>query len=113
MSSSSSKVSGGQRRCLDTPLRLRLLHPGVIGDAGFVLHGHAWSNDAYADDASALKIAPAARVGRFVTEGVGAHHEVIIPSAGGVYELSGDFLFRMGDQDDGAWGILRTRAPEE
>lgn len=96
-----------------TPLRLRLLHPGVIGDAGFVLHGHAWSNDAYADDASALKIAPAARVGRFVTEGTGAHHEVILPSAGGIYELSGDFLFRIGDQDDGAWGILRTRAPEK
>ena len=96
-----------------TPLRLRLLHPGVIGDAQFALHGHAWSNNAYTDDASALKVAPVARVGRFVTEGAGAHHEVIVPSAGGLYAISGDFLLHMGNTTDGAWTVLRTVAEEE
>ncbi|MFT4978310.1 MAG: hypothetical protein ACI8S6_004218, partial [Myxococcota bacterium] len=96
-----------------TPLRLRLLHPGVIGDAQLALHGHAWSNDAYTEDASALKIEPVARVGRLSTEGAGAHHEVIIPSAGGTYEVNGDYLLHMGDPADGAWTVLRTYSDDD
>lgn len=95
-----------------TPLRLRLLHPGVAGDAAFALHGHAWSNDPYSDDASALKIAPVPRTGRLTTDGPGSHQEVIISSAGGAYAVPGDFLLHMGDPADGAWTVLRTVAAE-
>ncbi|HEX8245068.1 MAG TPA: hypothetical protein VF541_16275, partial [Longimicrobium sp.] len=98
-------------------IRLRVLEPG--GHARnhvFVLHGHVWEQEPYADSSRVIAHNPwsewkGARDGH----GPGEHFEVIPRhGAGGINRVPGDYLFR--DQasfgfDFGIWGVLRVLPP--
>ncbi|HEX6745870.1 MAG TPA: multicopper oxidase domain-containing protein [Longimicrobium sp.] len=98
-------------------IRLRVLEPqGHARNHVFVLHGHVWEQEPYAD--SSRTIADnrfsewkGARDGH----GPGEHFEVVPRhGAGSINRVPGDYLFR--DQasfgfDFGIWGILRVVPP--
>jgi hypothetical protein len=98
-------------------LRLRVLEPG--GHARnhvFVLHGHVWEQEPYADSSRVIAHNrysewKGARDGH----GPGEHFDIIPRhGAGGLFGIAGDYLFR--DQasfgfDGGIWGVLRVLLP--
>ena len=96
--------------------RMRVLEPTGVGrGTTFNLHGHVWARDPYLAD-----VVPSQRIGEnpeamylggqeSVTPN--AHFDVVLPKAGGVAGVPGDYLFR--DQasfgnTNGLWGILRV-----
>jgi hypothetical protein len=110
--------------------RLRLLQPhGAFRGSVFTLHGHVWQRDPYICPGSAFLGLPGRCTPTEVaSRGLGinpmgfylagqdgyqpySHFEVLLPSAGGVNAIPGDYLFR--DQESlgnlsGNWGILRV-----
>jgi len=95
-------------------VRLRVLEPG--GHARnhvFVLHGHVWEQEPYADSSRAIATNPYSEwKGARDGHGPGDHFDILPKhGAGGINHLPGDFLFR--DQgsfgfDGGIWGVMRV-----
>jgi len=120
-------------------VRMRLGVPhGTNRGTVFALHGHAWQRDPYLaektdswgfPDSSLNGLGdydPAlgsgvgsARIGNNPLafyqggqEGLfpGAHHDIVLPSAGGTFKRPGDYMFRdvaSANVSSGLWGILR------
>jgi len=97
-------------------VRIRVLEPqGHARNHVFVLHGHVWEQEPYADSSRVIAHNPFSEwKGARDGHGPGDHFDVIPRhGAGGVYRVPGDYLFR--DQaafgfDFGIWGILRVLA---
>ncbi|HSP78814.1 MAG TPA: hypothetical protein VLQ93_09810, partial [Myxococcaceae bacterium] len=110
--------------------RLRLLEPhGAFRGSVFALHGHVWQRDPYICPGSAtLGLPGRCSSTEVASQAIGinpmgfylagqdgfhpySHFEVLLPSAGGINAIPGDYLFR--DQTafgnlSGNWGILRV-----
>jgi hypothetical protein len=112
------------------PFRMHVLMPASSARKSVpTLHGHVWQRDPYVCPDSAH----AGLAGKCTTDDVGSqalgenpvgfyigafqslmasgHFEIVAPSAGGAYGVTGDYLFRdhMGLGNlDGLWGILRV-----
>jgi hypothetical protein len=95
-------------------LRLRVLEPGGHSrNSVFVLHGHVWEQEPYADSSRTIAHNPYSEwKGARDGHGPGDHFEVIPRNrAGGKYHVAGDYLFRDMASftfDGGIWGILRV-----
>jgi len=111
--------------------RLRLLQPhGNFRGSTFRLHGHQWQRDPYVCPGSAYLGLPGLCTPTDVaSQALGlnpiafyrngqegllpyTHYEILLPSAGGINAVPGDYLFRdyesLGNTD-GQWGILRVQ----
>ncbi|WP_325310628.1 multicopper oxidase domain-containing protein [Longimicrobium sp.] len=98
-------------------VRLRVLEPqGHARNHVFVLHGHVWEQEPYADSSRVIAHNPWSEwKGSRDGHGPGEHFEVIPRhGAGSINRVPGDYLFR--DEaafgfDFGIWGILRVLPP--
>ena len=98
-------------------LRIRVLEPqGHARNHVFVLHGHVWEQEPYADSSRTIAHNPWSEwKGSRDGHGPGEHFEVIPRhGAGSINRVPGDYLFR--DEasfgfDFGIWGILRVLPP--
>ena len=101
-----------------TPVRMRVADPGGnMRNRVFTLHGHLWQRQPYlAGDVPSQTIGdnPLAFY-RGAQEGIasGSHFDIVLPSAGGAFQVPGDYLYR--DQGSfgnfkGLWGLLRVSA---
>jgi len=120
--------------------RVRVLNPAGVGRGStFDLHGHVWARDPYLpEDPTCLTAVSGLGNGTPLNAGgtgcglssveIGhnplawylggqeswtpmAHFDIVLPSAGGVNEVMGDYLFRDHASfgvTDGIWGILRV-----
>jgi hypothetical protein len=96
------------------PVRFRVLEPAGHGrNHVFQVHGHNWDQLPYTNGSTALgPRAVSERKGSQFGHGPGGHFDMLLSSAGGVFQAPGDYLFR--DQssfqfDGGLWGILRVQ----
>jgi hypothetical protein len=102
-----------------SPFRLRLLTPSGVGRGSIMtLHGHVWQRSPYGCGAAGLDVGlcPATALGsRDIGQSpigfyMGAqdqatpysHFDLVLPSAGGIQAVAGDYLFR----DTGSFGNL-------
>ena len=101
-----------------TPVRMRVADPGGnMRNRVFTLHGHLWQRQPYLAGA-----VPSQTIGenplafyRGAQEGIGSgsHYDIVLASAGGAFEVPGDYLYR--DQASfgnykGLWGLMRVSA---
>ncbi|NOT10523.1 MAG: hypothetical protein HOP23_01585 [Methylococcaceae bacterium] len=101
-------------------VRFRVVHPGGHSrQHAFVLHGHNWDYQPWANASTKLTDADnkeprTARIGAI--GGIGpSRHVNILAKAGGKCEVPGDYLFRVQEQfqfQGGMWGIFRVSPTE-
>ena len=97
-------------------VRMRVLEPTGVGrGTTFDLHGHVWQRDPYLGGAVAsqsIGINPLAMyLGGQESVTPANHFDILLPSAGGVNGVAGDYLFRdhgSFGNTDGLWGIFRV-----
>lgn len=97
-----------------TPVRFRVLMPnGHQRNNIFVVHGHAWQEEPFANDSTVIGSNPFSEV-KGAEMGVGpSFHFNAIPlnGAGGKFRVTGDYLYRTFQSfqfDGGMWGIFRV-----
>ena len=101
-----------------TPVRMRVADPGGnMRNRVFSLHGHLWQRQPYLAGA-----VPSQTIGdnplafyRGAQEGIasGSHFDIVLASAGGAFQVPGDYLYRdLGSFGNykGLWGLLRVSA---
>jgi hypothetical protein len=95
------------------PVRFRVVAPGGHArNSVFNLHGHVWQELPYVNASSVLGYNPFSEVkGTMIGHGPSNHFDVLLPRAGGLFGIEGDYLFR--DQTShhfsgGMWGIFRV-----
>jgi hypothetical protein len=103
-----------------SPVRFRIVHPGGHSrQHAFVLYGHNWDYQPWikgstelfdnldGDEEAKMSTSRLGAIG-----GIGpARHVNILTTAGGKFEVPGDYLFRVQEQfqfQGGMWGILRV-----
>jgi hypothetical protein len=113
-----------------TETRLRVVEPTGVGrGTTFNVHGHGWQRDPYVcPDSADLGLTGKCAAGEIGSQALGdnplgmylggqesvtpaAHFDFLLPSAGGINAIEGDFLFR--DQasfgnTSGIWGLMRV-----
>lgn len=93
------------------PLRLRLLHPGGLGGGEtFTLHGHSWQEEPYQDESKVMGYNEKSQQFGFRDQlGPLNSFDLLIDSAGGKNNVTGDYLYNdmvnLGFQG-GVWGIM-------
>jgi hypothetical protein len=103
-----------------TPVRFRMLHGEGLGgfpDNSFTLHGHVWQEEPYIADSSGN---PSTVLGNNILSqwmgardgfGSGNHFDILLPSAGGVNGVTGDYLYQNFPAQEGgygSWGVFRV-----
>lgn len=94
-------------------VRFRILHPGGHARNNvFTLHGHIWQFQPHSNNSTVIGWNPVTEF-RGSQEGIGpsSHMNLLIPKAGGVFGVPGDYLFRDFSSfnfDGGLWGIFRV-----
>ncbi len=109
--------------------RIRLLQPTGVGRGStFDLHGHVWARDPYLPETPSCLTASTLASCGLSSVSIGdnplawylggqeswmpyGHFDIVLPSAGGVNEVTGDYLFRDHASfgvTDGIWGILQV-----
>jgi hypothetical protein len=127
VSSGSSTLSGDPSTPIftataGTPVRFRMLHPDGLGgfpDNVYTLHGHVWQEEPYINDSSGN---PSAVIGNNTLSqwmgardgfGSGNKFDIVLPSAGGVNKVAGDYLYQslpLLEGSNGVWGVFRVTA---
>jgi hypothetical protein len=101
------------------PARIRLLGPQGNGDnqQTFELYGHNWQFQPYQQDSTVIGNNPASpTTGTQGGVGPTAHYDIVLPSAGGVFKVPGDYLWRSADAlqfQVGVWGLMRVAPVEQ
>lgn len=95
------------------PVRFRMLHPGGNGTMQlFLLHGHTWQEEPYTANSTQIGNNPLSQpTGTRDQYGPNDHFEIVLPSAGGAFQVAGDYLFRTfpaSQFSPGLWGIFRV-----
>jgi hypothetical protein len=97
------------------PVRFRVLHSGGHARNNvFMVHGHLWQEMPYKDGSSSTVIGfkqDSPWHGAQWGHGPSNHFDVLIQSAGGTFQVPGDYLYRtfMSFQfDGGIWGLFRV-----
>lgn len=95
------------------PMRLRLMHPGGVGDGvTFNLHGHVWQEEPYVEGSTKLGYNPKSQWFGFRDQ-LGALNafDLLVSKAGGAFGVPGDYLYRDYRNQtfqNGMWGVLRV-----
>ena len=90
-----------------------MVHPGGHQrNQIYSVHGHSWEHEPYVNASTEIGHNPLSmRHGSQMGIGPGSHFDEVIESAGGAFEVPGDYLIRdiqSFDFDQGLWGILRV-----
>ena len=105
-----------------SPVRLRLLHPGGIGnDMCIALHGHVWQEEPWLENSTILGNNPQSNwQGSHDRFGPNSAFNLLLGAetggAGGVNGILGDYLLRdfmAVSYKNGAWGIVRVGEPNK
>ncbi|HLG18011.1 MAG TPA: PKD domain-containing protein [Blastocatellia bacterium] len=97
-----------------TAVRFRILHPGgQQRNNVFVLHGHLWEEEPYANASTVIGSNPLSeQEGARMGHGPSNHFDAIPKNgAGGAFGVVGDYLYRTFTSfqfDGGMWGIFRV-----
>jgi len=104
-----------------TPTRFHLLHPAGRSDQQVMaLHGHVWQELPYM---SASPTMPSTSIGNNPRSqnlgardnyGTNSSYEIVLPSAGGDNNITGDYLYRTTPANwvqSGIWGLFRVAKP--
>ena len=104
-----------------TPTRFRLLHPAGSGNQQVLaLHGHVWQELPYV---SASATQPSTSIGNNRNSqylgardnyGTNMSYEIVLPSAGGIKPVNGDYVYRTHPAnflEQGLWGVFRVSDP--
>ena len=96
------------------PVRFRLVYPTGTGDnqQTFELSGHAWQDEPYTDASTRIGLNPAG-TWTGTTTGVGptSHYDIVVPAAGGAFQVPGDYVYRSwtaAQLQVGLWGLFRV-----
>jgi hypothetical protein len=96
------------------PVRVRMIHPGGNAEQVVTLHGHNWQEEPYTDDSHVIGTNPKSQsTGSRDAFGPNASFDIVLPGAGGVFAVPGDYLLRTFIATDfqfGMWGLLRVGA---
>ena len=96
-----------------TPVRFRVVHPhGKQRNNVFTVHGHGWQRHPYVNNSTAIGSNPLSEWSS-AEMGIGpsSHLDAPLASAGGVFMIPGDYLYRTFQSfqfDGGMWGIFRV-----
>ena len=105
-----------------SPVRLRLLHPGGLGnDMCIALHGHVWQEEPWLENSTILGNNPQSNwQGSHDRFGPNSAFNLLLGQetggAGGVNGILGDYLLRdfmAASYKNGAWGIVRVGEPNK
>jgi len=100
------------------PVRFRVVQPtGHARQHAFTIHGHAWFHEAWVNNSTVLwrpGVDPepdSMNIGSQGGHTARRHWNIILPSAGGGFRQSGDYLIRTQESyqfTSGMWGIFRV-----
>jgi hypothetical protein len=94
------------------PVRFRMVHPAGQAEQVLTLHGHNWQEEPYTDDSSRLGHNPQSNsTGSRDAFGPNVAWDMLLPKAGGEFEVKGDYLYRTfvaGQFEGGLWGVFRV-----
>jgi hypothetical protein len=97
------------------PFRLRMVHPDGLGgfpDDVIKLHGHVYAEEPYIDKSTRIGLNPKTNwTGAREGFGAGNQFDIVIPSAGGILGIPGDYLlasFPAAEQANGNWALVRV-----
>src|SRR5262249_28335988 len=101
-----------------TPVRLRLLHPGGVGNAEvFTIDGHVWREEPYRKGSTEIGPNPLSQwMGSRASLMPNQSYDLVLDRAGGASAASGDFLYRTYDNvtyTGGWWGVMRVTEREK
>ncbi len=115
---SNSQVGGDPKTPVFTAqagqeVRFRVVHPGGHSrNHIFSVHGHSWQHEPYVLGSTQIgDNVKSMRHGSQMGVGPSSHFDEVIESAGGAFQVPGDYLFRDFQSfmfDGGLWGILRV-----
>jgi hypothetical protein len=99
------------------PVRFRFIYPGGDSNAksfAVNIHGHNWPEEPYVNGSTRIGLNPRSQWfgSQFVIPG--ETYNLVLPSAGGEFKVSGDYLYQMYldmAQGNGLWGLMRVSKP--
>jgi hypothetical protein len=105
-----------------TPVRFRVVQPtGHSRQHAFTVFGHSWFHEAWVNDSTVLwrpGVDPEPNSMNIGSQGghtARRHWNIIVPSAGGGFRQTGDYLMRTQESyhfTSGLWGIFRVTAAQ-
>jgi hypothetical protein len=97
------------------PTRLRVVHPGGLNEQVFTLAGHPWLEEPFRNNSREIGDNPASQAfGARDSFGPNDQFNIVLNSAGGRKQVTGDYLYRsfIGSTfEDGIWGVMRVGEP--
>ncbi|MEA2346055.1 MAG: manganese oxidase [Thermoanaerobaculia bacterium] len=97
------------------PTRLRVVHPGGLNEQVFTLAGHPWLEEPFRNNSREIGDNPASQAfGARDSFGANDQFNIVLNSAGGRKQVTGDYLYRsfIGSTfEDGIWGVMRVGEP--
>ncbi|HZH32290.1 MAG TPA: hypothetical protein VEY11_16115 [Pyrinomonadaceae bacterium] len=101
------------------PVRFRVVQPtGHPRQHAFTVHGHSWHHEAWTNNSTVLwrpGVDPepdSMTLGSQGGHSARRHWNIIVPSAGGIFKQTGDYLIRSQESyhfTSGLWGIFRVK----
>ena len=98
-----------------TPTRLRVVHPGGLSEQTFTLAGHPWQEEPFQNNSQEIGDNAASQwFGGRDSFGANDQVNIVLKSAGGRKQVTGDYLYRsfIGSEFQfGLWGVMRVGEP--
>jgi len=97
------------------PTRLRVVHPGGLSEQVFTLAGQPWQEEPFINNSRDIGDNAASQsFGARDSFGANDQFNLVLKSAGGRKQMTGDYLYRsfIGSEfEDGIWGVMRVGEP--
>jgi hypothetical protein len=101
------------------PVRFRVVMPSTTSANGaaqplvFVIHGHGWQDEPYVDWSKSIGHNDMAQFIGSQEVTVTQKYDIVIDSAGGPFQVPGDYLYQAYNQEQkiGIWGLFRVKKP--
>jgi len=97
------------------PTRLRVVHPGGLNEQVFTLAGHPWLEEPFRNNSREIGDNAASQAfGARDSFGPNDQFDIVLNSAGGRKQVTGDYLYRafIGSTfEGGIWGVMRVGEP--
>jgi hypothetical protein len=97
------------------PTRLRVVHPGGLNEQVFALAGHPWLEEPFQSNSRVIGDNAASQAfGARDSFGPNDQFNIVLNSAGGRKQVTGDYLYRsfIGSTfEEGIWGVMRVGEP--
>jgi hypothetical protein len=94
---------------------LRVVHPGGLSEQVFTLAGHPWQEEPFINNSRDIGDNAASQsFGARDSFGANDQFNIVLNSAGGRKQVTGDYLYRtfIGSEfEDGIWGVMRVGEP--